>query len=119
MAAFLAKGHVNFSDEVTLGTALSRIVNAPKPAVPEIELFGVDVPRIRRIIDSIPGMDISEPHYVQALLHAPVFHWSMNMFPIKRRKFVYFCPSMWIPGSSQSSRSPVPNRMSVWCSTEH
>ena len=30
---------MNFADEVTLGTALSRIVNAPKPAVPEIELF--------------------------------------------------------------------------------
>ena len=45
---------MNFADEVTLGTALSRIVNAPKPAFPEIELFGVDVPRIRRIIDSIP-----------------------------------------------------------------
>ena len=66
----LAKGHVNFSDEVTLGTALSRIVNAPKPAVPEIELFGVDVPRIRRIIDSIPENGYIEPHYVQALLHA-------------------------------------------------
>ena len=70
VAAFLAKGHVNFSDEVTLGTALSRIVNAPKPAVPEIELFGVDVPRIRRIIDSIPENGYIEPHYVQALLHA-------------------------------------------------
>ena len=68
VAAFLAKGHVNFSDEVTLGTALSRIVNAPKPAVPEIELFGVDVPRIRRIIDSIPENGYIEPHYVQALL---------------------------------------------------
>ena len=67
VAAFLAKGHVNFSDEVTLGTALSRIVNAPKPAVPEIELFGVDVPRIRRIIDSIPENGYIEPHYV---LHA-------------------------------------------------
>ena len=70
VAAFLAKGHVNFADEVTLGTALSRIVNAPKPAVPEIELFGVDVPRIRRIIDSIPEDGYIEPHYVQALLHA-------------------------------------------------
>ena len=29
VAAFLAKGHVNFADEVTLGTALSRIVNVP------------------------------------------------------------------------------------------
>ena len=32
VAAFLAKGHVNFADEVTLGTALSRIMNAPRPA---------------------------------------------------------------------------------------
>ena len=61
---------MNFADEVTLGTALSRIVNAPKPAVPEIELFGVDVPRIRRIIDSIPEDGYIEPHYVHALLHA-------------------------------------------------
>ena len=51
VAAFLAKGHVNFADEVTLGTALSGIMNASKPANNEIELFGVDVPRIRRIID--------------------------------------------------------------------
>ena len=68
--AFLAKGHVNFADEVTLGTALSRIVNAPKPAANEIELFGVDVPRIRRIIDSIPHDGYIEPHQVQALLRA-------------------------------------------------
>ena len=70
VAAFLAKGHVNFADEVTLGTALSRIVNVPKPAVPEIELFGVDVPRIRRIIDSIPENGYIASNYVQALLHA-------------------------------------------------
>ncbi len=67
---FLAKGHVNFSDEVTLGTALSRIMNVPRPAASEIELLGVDIPRIRRIIDSIPENGYIEPHYVQALLHA-------------------------------------------------
>ena len=70
VAEFLAKGHVNFSDEVTLGTALTRIMNVPRPAANEIELFGVDVPRIRRIIDSIPANGYIEPHYVQALLHA-------------------------------------------------
>lgn len=70
VGVFLGKGHVNFADEVTLGTALSRIINAPKPAAPEIELFGVDVPRIRRIIDSIAENGYIEPHYVQALLHA-------------------------------------------------
>ena len=70
VAAFLAKGHVNFADEVTLGTALSRIMNAPRPANNEIELFGVDVPRIRRIIDSIPADGYIAPHYVQALLRS-------------------------------------------------
>ncbi len=70
VAAFLAKGHVNFADEVTLGTALSRIMNAPRPANNEIELFGVDVPRIRRIIDSISEDGYIAPHYVQALLRS-------------------------------------------------
>ena len=70
VAAFLEKGHVNFADEVTLGTALSRIVNAPQPANNEIELFGVDVPRIRRIIDSVPEDGYISPHHVQSLLQA-------------------------------------------------
>ena len=65
---FLKKGHVNFADEVTLGTALSRIMNASCPAANEIELFGVDVPKIRRIIDSIPEDGYIAPNYVQDLL---------------------------------------------------
>lgn len=71
VAEFLAKGHVNFSDEVTLATALSRIVNTPKPAAGEIALEGVDVPAIRTLIDSLPAMDgYIEPHYVHDLLRA-------------------------------------------------
>ncbi|MDR0961520.1 MAG: acetate--CoA ligase family protein [Mediterranea sp.] len=70
VAAFLAKGHVNFADEVTLGTALGRIMNVPRPANGEIELFGVDVPRIRRIIDSIENEGYIEPPLVQSLLRA-------------------------------------------------
>ncbi len=54
VAEFLHKGHVNFSDEVTLATALSQIMKTPAPAPPEIELFGVDVPKIRDIIAKIP-----------------------------------------------------------------
>jgi len=67
---FLKKGHVNFADEVTLGTALIRIMNVPQPAVKEIELFGVDIPRIRRIIDSIQDNGYIEPHLVQDLLRS-------------------------------------------------
>lgn len=70
VADFLAKGHVNFADEVTLGTALSRVFNAPRPANNEIELFGVDVPRIRRIIDSIQEDGYIPPYQVQALLRS-------------------------------------------------
>ena len=47
---FLKKGHVNFSDEVTLATALSQIMKTPQPAPSELELYGVDVPKIREII---------------------------------------------------------------------
>ena len=70
VAAFLKKGHVNFADEVTLGTMLTRIMNVPRPAANEIELFGVDVSRIRRIIDSITDDGYIPPHQVQALLRS-------------------------------------------------
>lgn len=70
VAEFLKKGHVNFSDEVTLATALTRIMQTPKPAAPEIELFGVDVPRIREIIDSIEGNGYIAPKKVTELLQA-------------------------------------------------
>ena len=50
VAEFLAKGHVNFSDEVTLATALSQVMRTPPPAPSELELYGVDVPKIREII---------------------------------------------------------------------
>jgi acetyltransferase len=55
VAEFLAKGHVSFNDEVSLGSALVRILNTSKPANNDIELYGVDVPHIRRIIDDLPA----------------------------------------------------------------
>ena len=50
---FLKRGHVNFSDEVTLATALTQIMKTPAPAEQNVVVNGVDVPRIRRIIDSL------------------------------------------------------------------
>ena len=54
VAEFLQKGHVNFSDEVTLAPALSQMMRTPPPAPSELELYGVDVPKIREIIGSLP-----------------------------------------------------------------
>ena len=50
---FLSKGHVNFSDEVTLATALTRVMKTPAPADQNVVINGVDVPRIRKIIDAV------------------------------------------------------------------
>ena len=50
---FLKRGHVNFSDEVTLATALTQIMKTPAPAEQNVVINGVDVPKIRRIIDSL------------------------------------------------------------------
>ena len=69
VAEFLKKGHVNFSDEVTLATALSQIMRTPQPAPPELELYGVDVPKIREIITSLPvGSAFLPPDKVREIL---------------------------------------------------
>ena len=47
---FLKKGHVNFSDEVTLATALSQIMNTPEPAPLGVQLYGIDIPRLNKVI---------------------------------------------------------------------
>mgnify|MGYP002521636252 CR=1 FL=1 len=72
---FLSKGHVNFSDEVTMATALTRVMKTPAPADQNVVVNGVDVPKIRRIIDSLrpasdPSEDYISPDKVHDLLSA-------------------------------------------------
>ena len=67
---FLKRGHVNFSDEVTLATALTQIMKTPAPADQNVVVNGVDVPRIRRIIDGIEGSGYIGPEMVHDLLSA-------------------------------------------------
>ena len=67
VAEFLKKGHVNFSDEVTLATSLTQVMKTPKPAAAEIELEGVDVPRIREIISNIDTDGYISPEKVHEL----------------------------------------------------
>ena len=59
VAEFLKKGHVNFSDEVTLATALSQMIHTPKPAPTEVQLYGIDISKLNKII-----FDIKENGYV-------------------------------------------------------
>ena len=67
---FLRKGHVNFSDEVTLATALAQVMKTPAPADQNVVINGVDVPRIRRIIDGIQEGGFLPPALVHELLQS-------------------------------------------------
>ncbi len=66
---FMNKGHVNFPDEVVLGRALTRIFNTPYPAEEKIFLEKIDVPKIRKIIDSSENGYLV-PDVIQQLLKA-------------------------------------------------
>jgi len=68
VAEFLAKGHVNFSDEVTLATALSQIIHTPAPAPLSVELYGINIPRLNTIISGITENGYVSPQTVRSLL---------------------------------------------------
>ncbi len=66
---FMEKGHVSFPDEVTLGTAVAKVLNTPRPETANPILRGIDVPLIRKIIDRLdPGF--AAPQDVRQLLAA-------------------------------------------------
>ena len=65
---FLKKGHVNFSDEVTLATALSQIMKTPQASPFEVELYGVDITRLHQIISGIHQEGYISPNLVREIL---------------------------------------------------
>ena len=65
---FLKRGHVNFSDEVTLATALAQIMKTPKPAPFEVELYGTDIPRLHTLISGIKESGYVSPDLVRQIL---------------------------------------------------
>ncbi len=69
VAEFLSKGRINFSDEVTLGNALSRVYFTTKPAPESTKLPDIDKQKIRTIIDNSKEGYIS-PKKIQDLLDA-------------------------------------------------
>lgn len=69
IAHFLAKGRVNFPDEVAFGNALAKVYHTPKPVAENIALPKVDEKAIRNIIDNAPNGYLT-PEAVQQLLDA-------------------------------------------------
>lgn len=69
IAHFLAKGRVNFPDEVAFGNALAKVYHTPKPVTENIALPKVDEKAIRNIIDNAANGYLT-PEAVQQLLDA-------------------------------------------------
>lgn len=69
IAQFVAKGRINFPNEVAFGNALAKVYYTAKPAPSEPELYKVDGARIRRVIDAAPNGYL-EPQQLQELLDA-------------------------------------------------
>ena len=97
VAEFLKKGHVNFSDEVTLATTLTRVISTPPPAAPEIELFGVDVPRIRNIIGGIEEDGYVSPDIVHQLLESAGIPMVPEMVSNDKEKLTVFAQKVGYP----------------------
>ena len=97
VSEFLQKGHVNFSDEVTLATALTQIMQTPPPAAPEVELFGVDVPRIRSIIDGIKTNGYVSPDLVRQLFNCAGIPMVPEMVSAKKEDLIEFAQKVGYP----------------------
>jgi acetate---CoA ligase (ADP-forming) len=69
IAHFLAKGRVNFPDEVVFGNALAKVYHTSKPQDEQPIMPSVNFSEIRRIIDSV-GNGYLAPEKVQQLLDA-------------------------------------------------
>lgn len=94
---FLQKGHVNFSDEVTLATSLVRILKTPLPAPPEVELFGIDVPRIREIIGGIHENGYITPNKARELLSCAKIPLVPEMVSTSKDELVAFAEKIGYP----------------------
>ena len=94
---FLKKGHVNFSNEVTLATALTQIMRTPAPAPPEIELFGVDVPRIREVIGGIKENGYISPELVHELLSCAGIPMVPELVSAEKQTLIDFAEKVGYP----------------------
>ena len=97
VAEFLAKGHVNFSDEVTLATALSQIMRTPMPAPPEVQLYGIDIPELHKIITSIKENGYVSPQTVRAILSCAGIPMVPEMVSEQKEALIAFAQKVGFP----------------------
>ena len=97
VAEFLQKGHVNFSDEVTLATALSQVMNTPAPAPPEVQLYGIDISRLNKIIFGIEENGYVPPQTVRDILSCAGIPLVPELVATSKDEFVAFAQRVGYP----------------------
>ena len=97
VAEFLQKGHVNFSDEVTLATALSHIMQTPQPAPLGVELYGIDIPRLNSIIHGITTDGYVSPQTVRQLLECAGIPMVSEMVSDQKDELIAFAQRIGYP----------------------
>ncbi len=97
VAEFLQKGHVNFSDEVTLATALSQIMQTPQPAPPEVQLYGIDIPQLHKIISGIETDGYVSPQTVRDILSCAGIPMVPEMVSGRKEELVAFAQRIGYP----------------------
>lgn len=94
---FLSRGHVNFSDEVTLATALSQIMRTPKPAPPEMQLYGIDIPGLNTIIKGITENGYVAPDLVRKILSCAGIPLVPELVSTSRDELLRFADEVGFP----------------------
>ena len=97
VAEFLQKGHVNFSDEVTLATALSQIMRTPKPAPQEVQLYGIDIPRLNKIIFGLENNGYVSPETVRDILSCAGIPLVPEMVSTSKEELMAFANQVGYP----------------------
>ena len=97
VAEFLQKGHVNFSDEVTLATALSQIMHTPQPAPPEVQLYGIDIQQLHKIIQGIDCNGYVPPQTVRDILSCAGIPMVPELVSAQKNELVAFAQRVGYP----------------------
>ena len=95
--AFLKRGHVNFSDEVTLATALSQVMRTPQPAPPEVQLYGIDIPRLNKIIFDIHSNGYVQPQIVREILECAGIPLVPELVSTSKDELITFAQKVGFP----------------------
>ena len=94
---FLKRGHVNFSDEVTLATALSQVMRTPQPAPPEVQLYGIDIPRLNKIIFDIHSNGYVQPQIVREILECAGIPLVPELVSTSKDELIAFAQKVGFP----------------------